>query len=265
MVSDALGNFSSTQPFGSSRITLNGSSIVPRSVTAAVSMNRALSLDAIVLGGGFDLNYYRQLVRNTLDAPTTSEPLRRWTQSPSFYMKISDENGVVMDAKTLDSAENTIRRMVPEWTNGQFSVAAFERGTALRESRVGWINVNWSNRTVLSTNGTARCGQANIGANPGAIDLFYKANQNTGFYCRCPGVSEMGPRVVSHELGHALGFWHAGTINDVMYPGTGDYCDATLSVREKYHAAIAYRRPVGNLDPDSDSLNTILSTPMRVQ
>jgi hypothetical protein len=59
-----------------------------------------------------------------------------------------------------------------------------------------------------------------------------------------------------------MGFRHAGTVNDVMFPGTGDYCDATLSARERYHAAIAYARPVGNRDPDDDTtIGAILSMP----
>jgi hypothetical protein len=44
-------------------------------------------------------------------------------------------------------------------------------------------------------------------------------------------------------------------------PG-GTNCDITPSARERYHAAIAYSRPVGNRDPDDDSSTaTILSLP----
>jgi hypothetical protein len=45
-------------------------------VTATVNATRTLPLDAISLSGGFDQNYYRQLARNTLAAPTTMEALR---------------------------------------------------------------------------------------------------------------------------------------------------------------------------------------------
>jgi hypothetical protein len=63
---------------------------------------------------------------------------------------------------------------------------------------------------------------------------------------------------------HAMGFWHAGAVNDVMFPGTGNYYDATLSAREKYHVALAYSRPVGNRDPDDDSQTSVILSLPRV-
>jgi hypothetical protein len=103
--SDASGSFSIVfSPFqGNLRVTLAGSGIVTRVATAAVNATRTLPLDAISLSGGFDQNYYRQLIRNTLDEPMKSEPLRRRTVNPSFYMKVTDEAGVTMDAKTLET------------------------------------------------------------------------------------------------------------------------------------------------------------------
>jgi hypothetical protein len=68
----------------------------------------------------------------------------------------------------------------------------------------------------------------------------------------------MGSRVVSRELGHAMRFWDAGVISDVMFPGTGNYCDATLSARDNYYASIAYARLAGNRDPDDDSLTSVV-------
>jgi hypothetical protein len=269
VTSDAGGGFSFVfPPFqDNQRVTLAGPGILTRLATATVSSTRSLPLDAISLSGGFDQNYYRQLVRNTLDAPTTMEPLRRWTVNPSFYMKVTDETGVMMDSKTLDNTEQVIRAFVPQWTGGKLGVAAFERGTSIRALASGWMNVNWSNQTLPATSGSGiLCGFAStIGGNPSTLTFYYKASQNQNIgQCRCPGQSEMGSRVVSHELGHAMGFWHAGAVNDVMFPGTGNYCDATLSARERYHAAIAYSRPVGNRDPDDDSQTSVVLSLPRV-
>ena len=72
----------------------------------------------------------------------------------------------------------------------------------------------------------------------------------------------MYPWLVRHELGHAFGYWHTDNPTDVMYGIAGLGCEGMPSARERYHAAIAYSRPVGNRDPDDDtSTATILSLP----
>jgi hypothetical protein len=43
-----------------------------------------------------------------------------------------------------------------------------------------------------------------------------------------------------------------------------DNCDASISTRERYHAAIAYSRAVGNTDPDDDPTSTVYALPARV-
>jgi hypothetical protein len=63
--------------------------IVPRSLLVAIGSTRAVAVDAIGVSGAnpFNLNFYRQLVRNAFDAPEKLEPLRRWTTAPQIYLK----------------------------------------------------------------------------------------------------------------------------------------------------------------------------------
>jgi len=57
-----------------------------------------------------------------------------------------------------------------------------------------------------------------------------------------------------------MGFWHTDRPADVMYPRNAS-CHAMPTSAERFHASIAYARPVGNMDPDTDPSTSIRALP----
>ena len=137
-----------------------------------------LRLDVIrVDDGGFDAAYYRKLVRNELGSTTGLLPVRRWTRSPSFYLRTVDEKGTIVDPSILDGIEADIRLVVPMFTAGQFDIATIERGTQTRETTSGWVTVT----VYTETEEPGVCGWANVGLELGGIIKLYKKG------CGCDG------------------------------------------------------------------------------
>ena len=166
-----------------------------------------------------------------------------------------DDAGAAIDEKTLDSTEATIRETIPMWTAGTLKAFTIERGTEERVGWDAWITVRWP--SVAGPEGI--CGSADVGRPGGEIRLYYKSN------CSCPSGPQVRPRTVRHEVGHAMGFWHTDSPTDLMAGIGVAGCDQRPSPRELAHAAIAYHRPVGNLDPDTDpdSVPSVSVSPVR--
>jgi len=238
-------------PGATQRLSLTGVSIVPRSVMVAVTGSREVSVDAIPTAG-FDMAFYRQLVRDDFDSPGALRPLRRLPAAPLIYLRTIDETGAAVDARTLDTTARAIVETAALFTGGRFGIAGLERGTDTRQGQAGWLTVKWV-PTLTS------CGFSDVGVDGGVINLNHKIGGN----CRCAGVSELRPRTVRHEPGHAFGFWHTGSASDLMAGVSTPGCDALPSARERAAAAIAYARPVGNSDPDSDPASAVTLAPMR--
>jgi hypothetical protein len=240
-------------PGTTSRLMLEGDTIVPRSLVASVNQTRILDVDAIALRPGFDLKFYRQLVRDDYENAGILRPLRRWMQAPQIYLRTVNNAGDPIDASSLDLTERVIRETAATWTGGRFGVATVDRGTESREGVPGWITVKWA-----PSSDRLYCGVADVAVSGGIIELYTRGG------CRCVGGPAVDASVVRHELGHAFGFFHTDSRNDVMWYQDID-CNKDVSERERYHAAIAYARPMGNADPDADPVSAVHVAPMRVR
>ena len=189
----------------------------------------------------FSLSLYRDLVRNAFDAPQQSEPLRRWTTNPNFYINtFNPKTGGPLEPAELQMVMNAIRGAVPQATGGTLTVGTIESGATARAMATGWINVEFTYEPTADY-----CGLALVGRNPGRITINYDA------CARSCGSAKVTPEAVVHEVGHAMGFWHTRA-DGIMNPFVKRCTVTTFTAEEQLHMRIAYQRPPGNLDVDQD-------------
>lgn len=178
-----------------------------------------------------DTRFYREFVQNAFESPAHLEPVRLLRAPLRIYLRTEDDAGHAIDAATQEITEGILRDTTMIWSGDTFDVVEVVRGTGTRENMPGWITVKWS---ALAMNG--QCGRSTVGIDGGFIEF-----DGSGA-CSCGLKTRIYPRLVRHELGHAMGYYHTDDPADVMFGQsiTPDMCDVMPSARERQHARFAH-------------------------
>lgn len=176
-------------------------------------------------------DFYRAFLQNGYEEPNRLEPVRILKGPLRLYLRDRDDTGRDIDAAALDATEATLRESAWIWSGETFGVTDVERGAGTREKVPGWITVKWRAATTDD-----RCGRSTVGVDGGYIEF------NLSSSCRCGTASGVYPRLIRHELGHAMGYYHTDSLADVMYGQAipAESCAAMPSDRERRHARIAH-------------------------
>jgi hypothetical protein len=127
-------------------VTVSADGFVPHEQWVQVRLEQRadITLDLIRNAAPFSMDYYRQLVRGTFDQEGAPFDVLRWTQTPKFYIKTSDQLNRLVASDVINVVRDAVTRAVPAWTGGQYS-AVIESGRDLRLPTAG--STKWGTRS----------------------------------------------------------------------------------------------------------------------
>src|SRR4029450_11033365 len=114
---------SANPPANPYRVSITGSDIVSRElwINWQSGTRTGVRLDAIRLRAPFSMEFYRQFVRGTYDAPGAPYAVLRWPEWPRFDVQTVDQNGRTVEPEVLAVIRDAIPRAVSEYSAGKLS------------------------------------------------------------------------------------------------------------------------------------------------
>ena len=205
---------------------------------------QSVVVDLIATTPPFSLNFFRQFARRGFEQPANLTPLHPWSIAPSFYVRtVVEDTGEHVSSVVLEGLRRVFTNAVPELSAGVLRVGAFEMGEDARPSQPGWVNVTFVRG--LSVGGLSTVGPS---AGPSMAIRYNPALDEGPIFSGCESVMV---EIADHEIVHTMGYTHTDDVGNDFRSGKG--CPgAGRPERVRYHAAVVYSRPHGNVDPDRD-------------
>ena len=249
ITTNGSGEFSiSSVPEGVLSFTLSAPDYLTHVSKLNVPASRTdVVLDLIATAAPFSMEFYRQFTRNAAES-TTLRTLNPWTVDPAVYIRtLTEDTGDLVAPQVIDAVKRTIANSIPELTGGWLKAASIETGAEPRVDTTGLIKVMF-----YRTFPTAEVlGDSMIGGPLGRIRLLYDPSLDVRGLYNPNGCLSLTVGAADHEIAHALGFYH--TSQSWVDLHSADGCTGlNRPAHARYHAAIMYSRPPGNMDPDID-------------
>jgi len=225
--SAADGAYAITTPGATTdRLVITAPGFQTRETRLRIDAPRTVDMDLI---GGDLIDLYRRMARNGFESPqsVSTTPTRRWTRNPNIYIWTTWQDGGA-PVRNVDFFVAEIRRVIPQLTGGALEAGVIETGPEQRAPLDGWIGVQFDHGG----------NNAYVGADPGRVQF---AGDDTCSY-----------QAITHEFGHAMGYWHTGIHPSVMGGGPALCAPSDLTPDEARVARAMYARAVGNVEPDRD-------------
>src|SRR4051812_18085689 len=143
----------------------------------------------------FQSAFYLAFLQNGYESPNHLEPIRILRRPLRVYLRTQDDAGHPIDVATQDLTERVLRETAVIWSGATFGIIDVTRGTGTREDVSGWLTVKWSSRAM-----SGQCGRSTVGIDGGYIEF-----DGSGA-CSCGLETRVYPRLIRHELGHAMGY-----------------------------------------------------------